>query len=459
MMRPPTTIADTDALAISPSSRRRWSRGLVAILGVALVLGLAASWLVVPYTLDGPALLRGAGDTVKTERVTYASALARALARFADGPGEADVDVLWAVPEYFAAAGAGIAVHGDDSHVFIVTETTHTRSLPSKPPEAALYVDGARVAGASTVEGPSDVDHHRTTIVRLPRKVADGSPTIPAGDHLVELRLSNMWAGAAPSQKSVSWNVPLALPERTSAAQAPALMLALAAGLLASVLTPCLLQMTLIFLTTLAGLGGEAARGRAGRDIPLLAAGFVAGFAALYTTAGALVGYFGNSAQVLFAEIGWPVSVAAAGVILVLAVWTAYRAQMPVLCRLPLPAGARGLDRSGFIRAALLSAAVALGCLTCFGGAIIGTLLVYVGVLGDATTGAAVMGMFSLGIGVPFLVSALAFSRLEPLIEVVGKYRPTLAYLNVAVMVAYAFILLTDNFHVVSNAIYPLLGL
>ena len=110
----------------------------------------------------------------------------------------------------------------------------------------------------------------------------------------------------------VLWDAPYDLPdELTSRADiTPIAVLALGAGLLSSVLTPCLLQLVVIFgsiISSFATVPGEVGGGSSitphiRRKIMQIAFAFVAGFTLLYTLAGALIGKVGHSAQLLFAE-------------------------------------------------------------------------------------------------------------------------------------------------------------
>ena len=88
-------------------------------------------------------------------------------------------------------------------------------------------------------------------------------------------------------------------------------VLALGAGLLSSVLTPCLLQLVVVFGGVIAGFStvpGQAAGGAAQltpvirRKIIQLAFAFVLGFILLYALAGAFIGAVGHQAQLAFSE-------------------------------------------------------------------------------------------------------------------------------------------------------------
>ncbi|HKD76796.1 MAG TPA: cytochrome c biogenesis protein CcdA [Ktedonobacterales bacterium] len=111
------------------------------------------------------------------------------------------------------------------------------------------------------------------------------------------------------------------------------------------------------------------------------------------------------------------------------------------------------------LRAALTAVAFSLGCITCFGGAIVGTLLIYIGSAGSAEIGAAIMLTFSAGIAIPFFAAALAVSQAGRLAHGLDRMRPWAGFVASVVMAAFALVLMTDNFHVLSDFIYPLLHL
>ncbi len=95
-----------------------------------------------------------------------------------------------------------------------------------------------------------------------------------------------------------------------------------------------------------------------------------------------------------------------------------------------------------------------LGCSTCFGGALIATLLFYVGTLGSPPQGALVLFFFSLAVGVPFLLVAVLLSRVLPLINSTERAAPIVGLVCSLVMVGFGLLLITDNFHLVSTWIH-----
>jgi cytochrome c-type biogenesis protein len=452
---------------LADASERPHRRARSALLGtlwlmVAVVLALA--WLAFPYLLNGRRLLGDVGYSIQAERMNRSSATARLLVRAAYGPGEADVDVLYATTEYLDLidpSGAARKYQPGRYLVFLVTETTHVDQLPARPPHATLMVDGRRVEVAD-VNGPADVRHHRTSVIRFSLFDAAGPPVLTGSTKRLELRLESTWQHDRATVRTASWDLPIVYPQSTSTQGMwnVALVMSLSAGLLSAVLTPCLLQLVVVYLAAMAGIGVVSAGEQPERKrLLVFAAAFVAGFTALYTAAGAVVGYLGHESQVWFAAINRPAGIASGTLIILLALWTAQQTRVPAVCRLRLPSAITRIDCGGALPAALTAAAFSFGCITCFGGAIVGTLLVYVGALGSAEIGAAIMLVFSAGIAIPFLAAAFAVSRAKPFADGLDKMRPWAGLAASAIMAAFGLVLITDNFHVLSDFIYPLLHL
>ena len=443
-------------------------RRLRAVIGSALWTALAVmfalTWLAFPYLVNGRRVLGDAGFSIQAERINRSTAMARLLIRPADGSGEADVDALFATPEYLDLMdpqGAARRYEPGRYLVFFVTETTHVDVLPAEPPRATLLIDGQAIAPAD-IRGPGAVQHHRASVVRFPLTDASGQPLLANSAKRLELRLESPWDRGRRSVRSASWDLPISYPPGTSiqGMWSFALVMSLSAGLLSAVLTPCLLQLVVVYFAMMAGTSIGSGSGPVERTrVFALAAAFVAAFTALYTAAGALIGHLGHQSQMLFAAINRPAAIVSGAVIIMLAVWTAYSARVPVVCRLPMPGLINRIDQGGIARAALTAAAFSIGCVTCFGGAIVGTLLMYVGSLGSAAVGAAIMLTFSAGVAIPFLAAAFAVSRATKPASELNRLRPWAGFLASAVMAAFGIVLITDNFHVLSDYIYPFLHL
>lgn len=441
---------------------------LVATVSLVIATLVSSAWLVFPYLVQGKKLLFQVGSDVRQQQRVQAISIGQYLTRVAEGPGEAEVEVLHATPTYFEVTDrAGVVGKYQPNRylVFVVTETTHTNRLPNTLPSATLRVDGAEYMPIRR-EGPSFAEHHRTTVYQFPLSNPQGRPLIAEESLTIDLRLRNRW-DKADTPRTASWQVPIQYPLELLSRKGftPTMVLALAAGLLSAVLTPCLLQLIVVYLATLTGLSAEqlarpgAVPAVAARKMLYIALAFVGGFSALFTLAGAVIGYAGKEVQLFLAERSRDVSVGAGILMIALGLWMGVKTRVPLVCKLPFASAVSRLDRKSIVGTALMAAGFSLGCMTCFGGAIIATLLIYVGALGSASVGAAVLLMFSIGVAIPFLAAALYLSRVMPVLTYLARHAPVMGLASMVVIIAFGVVLITDNFHALSNAIYPYLGL
>ena len=469
-----TTLLD-NGLHTAPSSRRgAWfsrHQAVATTLLLTLTLMIAASWLIFPYYIKDHNLIATVGGDVKQEKLRNAISIGQFLNRTTFGSGEAQVDVLYATPKFFEVTdrAQAVAQYRPDLYlVFLVTETTHVEDLPRQLPEAVLTVDGRDYAPVD-VEGPLEVYHHRVVTLRFPAYQEDGKPVLSDNATDLELRLFNTWdPDHAP--RVVSWSLPLVYPEAllSPSPWTPFMVLGLSAGLLSFVLTPCLLQLLVVYVVTLTGFstdqlrsGTAAIPADVGRKLLLVAVSFVAGLTALFTLTGAGIGHAGKQMQMFFAVWSPTLSVVSGIIVILMGLWIGIRSRAPLVCRLvpekmlqTPPGGA-----ASYVGSALIAVGFSLGCITCFGGAIIATLLIYVGALGSALIGATVMFGFSMGVVIPFLLAAFFLSRTMPLLSKIHQYAQTIGFVGMLIIIAFGIVLVTDNFHVLSDVIYPWLRL
>jgi cytochrome c-type biogenesis protein len=442
---------------------------IVACLVVTAVI--AASWLVFPYFVKGQNLLSDVGGSVKQEKLLNSISIGRYLTRSTFGQGEAQVDIMYATPEFFEVTDRASVVadyRPDLYHVFIINETTHVEELPSQLPDAALRVDD-QLYKPYDIEGPLQVSHHRSITIRFPAYTDDGRPTVPDSATVIDLELFGDWDPDGGS-RTASWQMPLAYPEQLGdrGIWTPMMVFGLSAGLLSFVLTPCLIQLLAVYLVTLTGFTADQFQTIRAPDNSIIkrkifavGVAFAIGFASLFTLTGAAIGYAGKSAQMFFAIWSPTLTVFAGVLVIVMGLWVGVRSRVPIVCHLAPSRLQSELSKEGgsYWGAALTAVGFSLGCLTCFGGAIIATLLVYVGALGSALVGAAVMFAFSMGIVIPFLLAAFFLSRTLPVIQHIQRYTPAIGLFSMLVIVGFGLVLVTDNFHVLSDFIYPYLRL
>ena len=446
------------------------------ILSFVFVAAVAFSWLIFPYFINGDRMLFETGREVQVERFDNFRTLNRMLRRFIYFPGGIEVTALYASEEYFEYAdrqGAVEAYRPDKHIVFFVSEDVHTGWLPQGLADARLTVDG-RSFKPVAAEGPDLVEHHRTTIIQFPKYDEEGKAIIGADAEELRLTLTHPWdrdeienGEVVPIESEYVWELPLNIPTELMSRDTftSIMVFSLSAGLLSSVLTPCLIQLVLIFFATLGGVtahqvvsaNGISAEVR--RKVLWISSWFVAGYIALFVASGAIIGYAGKEAQLFFANYTRPVGIVAGIIVVLFGIWLGIRAKAPLVCRLPGAETIQKFETKGTVGTVLVSIAFSLGCMSCFGGAIIGTLLIYVGALGSASVGASLMGIFAAGVAIPFLLAAFFFSRMQGLFEAIGRHTRLVGAISTSIIVAFGVLLITDNFHTVSDLVYPYLGL
>ena len=69
------------------------------------------------------------------------------------------------------------------------------------------------------------------------------------------------------------------------------------------------------------------------------------------------------------------------------------------------------MNNKDIIATVVGSIGFALGCTACFGGAIVGTLVVYVGAIGSPLIGGSIMFIFGLGVAIPFFLSVIFLTK------------------------------------------------
>ncbi|MBI1802716.1 MAG: hypothetical protein HYR71_13910 [Chloroflexi bacterium] len=436
-----------NAFATRPLLRWGWFIALIAI-GAVVALG----WLAVVKTGG-----REAQATTASLRTTQAAELTKSLTRSGFASDGTAVDVILTTPEFFRLtnrASDAAAYGANRSLVFVANETVHYGDLPHHF-APILRVDGSGVYVPSEARVLADAVHHRTTVL-IYGDVAAGTLN---GNHNFELLLPETKPGV---RDTLAWNTPIDYPESVEQPRGLSLglLLSLGAGLLAAI-SPCLLQLTAFYLPTLAGVSMDATRTTVERRRVLVTAVlFVLGFTIPYTAGGALMGGMGQAlaASGLLTPTG-PMAMAAGVLMIVMAGVVAYRARAPLVCRLPLPAAVRQSKRLPFVETFVSGFAIATGCLACFGGAILATLLVYTGLLGSAWLGGLAMFLFSLGLALPFLLAALSLSWIMPLAVKLQRIAPVIGLVSAGVMLFFGLTMATGNFHVVSGWLYQHLPL
>jgi len=399
-----------------------------------------------------------AGGSAVAAAPRFTPALARVLTKdlgSVDYPGAAGVRVeaTYAPAEYvtqiLGAAAAGAELEPDQYVGVLLSERTHTANLPGAAAPPDLNVNSAPVPLIDR-RIVADSPHHRATVYRFARDDSFG-----AGHQMMTLRLA--------SGQEATWHLPLLLPDSGDGTQTTAgfrdqwaLILALLGGMLAA-MWPCLFQLTVYFIPALAGIAmQDTGASKSARRVQVIQAAFffILGFTILYTATGALIGFaaerLGDTAQ--FEVWQRYFGIAAGVVVMGLAVRVAAKVRAPLVCRMPVLARmAHSSKPASRLEMMVAGVAFATGCMTCFGSALVVGMVVYIGLAQSAFYGALVLFLFSLGMGVPLVIAAVAMAKALPLLLKLETAVPWMGLFSALLMAGFGTLLISGNYMVVAE--------
>ena len=210
---------------------------------------------------------------------------------------------------------------------------------------------------------------------------------------------------------------------------ASAVGLAFAAGLL-SFVSPCVLPLLPAYLSFISGVGVESL-GSERRRVVLASLLFVAGFTAVFMLMGAGAGGIGR----LLIEYRRELAVLAGAFIAFSGLVVAGVVHMPerTLGVTPRTSGAGG--------AFLTGAALAVGWTPCV-GYVLGAILSMAATSSSAVTGSLLLLVYSAGLGVPFVLAALAFDWMNARLNVVKQHRRAIQVASGCVLVVFGLLLM-----------------
>jgi cytochrome c-type biogenesis protein len=214
------------------------------------------------------------------------------------------------------------------------------------------------------------------------------------------------------------------------------------AGLL-SFLSPCVLPLVPSYLSFITGMSGAAEMG-ARRHLALLhAALFVVGFSLIFIALGATATALGrllNTYQHWLERVG--------GLLIILfGLYTLGVLKIAVLSR---EARVQLADKPlGFLGSVLAGAAFGAGWTPCI-GPILGSILLYTSTRADLSQGLALLGAYSLGLAVPFLVAAWALDAFLRWFQRFRRYIGWVERVAGVLLIVVGLLLLTGSFTLLS---------
>ena len=213
------------------------------------------------------------------------------------------------------------------------------------------------------------------------------------------------------------------------------LAIAFAAGVV-SFTSPCVLPLVPGYLSFVSGVGFDELGDRP-RRVTASTSAFVAGFTAMFVAFGAGAAWFGS----FLLENRRPLEITA-GIFIIVAAVTFLGLPLP---RLLSTERRLALRPSGSMAASgLTGVAFAIGWTPCVGPTLAAILTLSAGG-GGAAEGAVLLGAFSLGLGLPFLLFGLAFTRSLGLVRWLRRRWRVVSVGSAAVLVAFGALLISGD--------------
>ena len=221
-------------------------------------------------------------------------------------------------------------------------------------------------------------------------------------------------------------------------------LVAFGAGVL-SFLSPCVVPLVPGYLSYISGVSVHE-MGSTGqtpsRTIHVLASCllFVAGFSLVFVLLGASASLFGDFLQ----EYRRPLNRAAGVVMVLMGVFLIGLIRLPQLMReRRFHLTGRSFGRGGTVLLGMAFAFVWTPCV----GPILASILFYAGSAETALRGALLLLIYSLGMGVPFVLTGLGFSRAVGALNWVKRHHGLINAVSGSLLVGVGLLFLTDRFY------------
>lgn len=211
-------------------------------------------------------------------------------------------------------------------------------------------------------------------------------------------------------------------------------------------LAPCTLPLVPAYLAFISGVSKDElqnpeTRAKARRTIIINGAAFVVGFSLVFIIFGVLAGLLGAQIaqyRIILGQIG-------GGLIILFGLM-----MLGVIRIAPLMQDRR-MKLPGFLTPGKPSSSLVIGSSFAFGwtpcvGPVLASVLLIASTSTTAWTGAALLAVFSLGLAIPFMLTAFLYSRADKLIGKMGGVSKWINYIGGAFLILLGYLLLTNQF-------------
>ena len=225
-------------------------------------------------------------------------------------------------------------------------------------------------------------------------------------------------------------------------------MIAFSAGLL-SFVSPCVLPLVPSYITYITGvsfkeLTDAEARSRLRWATILHSLFFIMGFSLIFILMGASASYLG---QLLAQYQSWIMK--AGGVLIIL-----LGIHFTGIINIPFLQMEKRFEMRrkplGYLGSFLVGVAFAAGWTPCI-GPILSTILIYASTSKSFTTGILLLTYYSIGLGIPFFLSSLAFNSFLSAFDKIKRYMRVITIISGLFLIAIGILFLTDTFSEINS--------
>ncbi len=224
---------------------------------------------------------------------------------------------------------------------------------------------------------------------------------------------------------------------------------AFAAGFL-SFLSPCVLPLVPGYLSLVSGVGFTEIGAQPRRVVSSTAA-FVVGFGSMFVLLGAGAAWFGDAILTNRRTLE-----IVAGVFIVFAGLVYAGAPLPLTLLREKRLHFR--RRGGLATPAMIGVAFGVGWTPCIGPTL-AAILALAAAGGSATQGAILLGIYSVGLGVPFLLFGLGFTRALSLVAALRRHQRVVGLVSGGTLVVFGILLATGELTRLTTSLARFTGL
>lgn len=202
-----------------------------------------------------------------------------------------------------------------------------------------------------------------------------------------------------------------------------------------SFISPCMLPMLPVYISYFAGQSQDDSGKSAKMIVKVIA--FVAGFTAVFTAFGLFSGTLGR----VLSEYQTTVNIVS-GIIVIL-----FGLSYLEVFRIPFFKGMnKGYQVTGIVSALLFGAIYSISLTPCV-GAFLGSALMLASSVGGAFKGATLLLVYSLGLGIPFILAAILLDKISGAVAFIKKHYKTINFASGVVLIIVGILMAFGLFH------------